>query len=307
MDILYTELKYNRYEIGESIRFGISEPKPREVWAANFRDRIVQHLVYNRISKRFIDSFIDTTYACIPGRGTHYGANNLHKQIRKASNNWTKEVHYLKCDFKNFFYSINKIDLYNIIKKKIKDKNILNLIYKIIFNNPLLNYVDQMDSYTELLIPEEKKLKNLKDNYGLPIGNITSQLFANIYLNDLDHFIKRDLKVKYYSRYVDDFVVLGSKEDLSIVYNKILLFLNKKCIYLNKKKTIKHSVYRGVDFIGFISKPNHLEIRKSIMNKAVYYNKIKDYKKVNIYKNMLKNGNNHNKRRKLQRMVQEYL
>ena len=268
---LFSDLKAGTYTPGKSICFVITRPKPREVWAADFRDRIVHHLFYNHVSPRFYDTFIADSCACIPGRGTLYAATRLESKIRSATQNWSTPCFYLKCDLANFFVAIDKSILHGLIAKRINESWWLSLAEVILFHNPRLDYEIRGDKNKLDLVPSHKKLTSHPAGYGLPIGNLSSQFFANIYLNELDQFVKHRIGAKHYIRYVDDFVILHqSSEWLNDALQKINEFLpaslNAK---LNPKKTILQPIDRGVDFVGQVTKPWHRHTRKRTVNAAI--------------------------------------
>jgi retron-type reverse transcriptase len=268
---LYDELKDGTYSPGKSICFVITRPKPREVWAADFKDRIVHHLFYNRISPRFYASFIVDSCACIPGRGTLYAAKRLESKIRSATENWSKPCFYLKCDLANFFVAIDKSILRQQIAEKVTEPYWLWLADLILFHDPRQNYELRGNEELLKLVPAHKRLTNQPSNLGLPIGNLSSQFFANIYLNSLDQYIKHQIGAKHYIRYVDDFVLLHeSPQWLNHALDDINAFLPEKLnAKLNPTKTILQTVDRGVDFVGQVIKPWHRYTRKRTVNEAV--------------------------------------
>lgn len=268
---LFAELKSGEYSPGRSICFVITRPKPREVWAADFRDRIVHHLFYNHVSPRFYATFIADSCACIPGRGTLYAVKRLESKIRSATENWLKPCHYLKCDLANFFVAINKTILHAQLVKRIHEPCWLSLAETILFHDPRQNYELRGDTDRISLVPSHKRLNSHDAMHGLPIGNLSSQFFANIYLNELDQFIKHRIGAKHYIRYVDDFVILHqSPQWLNQALAKINQFLPEKLeANLNPKKTIIQPVDRGVDFVGQVIRPWHRHTRKRTVNCAL--------------------------------------
>jgi len=183
---LYHELKEGKYEIGRSICFVVLKPKPREVWAANFRDRIVHHLVYNAIKDRFYNRFIYDTYSCIPKKGTLASAKRIQHFSRSITKNYTQNAYYLKADLSNFFVSIDKKILFNQLKRYVFEEWILELLEQIIFHDPKPNAFIKSSKKKFRFIPNYKSLWHTSRGKGLPIGNLTSQFFSNVYLNDLD-------------------------------------------------------------------------------------------------------------------------
>ncbi|MBU2539692.1 reverse transcriptase/maturase family protein [Patescibacteria group bacterium] len=225
------------------------------------KDRVLHHAVFRILYPIFDKSFISDSYSCRNDKGTHRAINRLQKFAGKVGKNSTKTCFVLKCDIKKFFDSINQDVLTNLIKKKIKDENAFWLIEKIIRSF----------------------------NRGLPLGNITSQLFANIYLNKLDQFIKQKLRIKYYVRYCDDFIILSvDKKYLKELILEINAFLkNNLKLSLHPAKISIRKYYKGADFLGYVSFPCHRVLRtktkrrmfKKINNKllGLEQNKITKY------------------------------
>ena len=268
---LRDELLAGTYQPGRSICFVITRPKPREVWAAEFRDRIVHHLLYNRIAPRFLASFIADTCACIPGRGTLYAARRLESKIRSASQNWSQPTWYLKCDLANFFVSIDKQVLWGQIAARVSEPWWLWLAGVILFHDPRQDYELRGDPALLERVPVHKRLANQAAHLGLPIGNLSSQFFANIYLDALDKHVKHRVRARYYVRYVDDFVILhDSPQWLNGAMASITEFLPARLgARLNPKKTILQPVARGVDFVGHVIKPWSTRARRRTVNQAV--------------------------------------
>lgn len=321
---LYKELKDGSYEIGKSIIFIISDPVQREIVASSFRDRVVHHLIFNYINPIFEPTFIHDSYSCRKGKGTLYGIKRVNKFIRSCSNNYNKKTYILKLDISGYFMSINKEILWNKIKSTLlKNKNkcsfdfllILFLIKKVVFHDYTKNYIIRGSKDDWAGLPRSKSLFFAKNNCGLPIGNLTSQLFSNIYLNDFDQFIKRKLKIKYYGRYVDDFIIISNNKDK---LKKLIYYIKKYLtielgLEINHKKMYLQDFKKGVDFLGFIIMPHRIYIRNRI--KSNFYLKIKeinniikkdDYEKnksnivlsiVNSYLGTMKHGNTYNLRK----------
>ncbi len=266
---LYKELKTGNYKIGRCICFVVTKPKPREVWAANFRDRIVHHLVYNAIKDRFYKRFIKDTYSCIPGRGTLSAARRLLHFSRAATNNYKRKMYFLKADLSNFFVSIDKDILFDLLKQHVKEEWILTLLQQIIYHDPRTNVYKKSPPHLYRLIPPHKSLWNADEHHGLPIGNLTSQFFSNVYLNVLDQFVKHKLHCKFYLRYVDDFVIIfESPKCLNIFFNSINthIQLNLK-LKLHPLKKLINTVTQGVNFVGFFVLPERILLRKRTINK----------------------------------------
>lgn len=254
---LRDDLVSGAYRPGRSVCFVITRPRPREVWAAEFRDRIVHHLLYNRVAPRTHARFIADSCACIPGRGTLYAGQRLEAKIRSVTENWTKPAHYLKCDLANFFVAIDKRTLADLLAAQIPEPWWLRLAETILFHDPRKNYILHGAPERLALVPPHKRLTSQPSHLGLPIGNLSSQFFANIYLDVLDQYIKHELRARHYVRYVDDFILLHeSPQWLNAALADIEAFLPARLnARLNPSKTILQPVDRGVDFVGHVIKP----------------------------------------------------
>ena len=187
---LHHELANKVYKHGSYTNFYIRDPKVRHIHKALVRDRIIHHAIFRVLSPIFEPVFISNSFSCRIGKGTHKGVAGIERMVRKETRNYTKPCFALKCDVKKFFDSVNHKILLDILRKKIKDKDTIWLLNEIV------------NSFSSGHV-------NLFEKHGLPIGNLTSQLFANVYLNEFDQFVKNDLRVKYYARYTDDFVVIS--------------------------------------------------------------------------------------------------
>jgi len=253
---LYEELKDGSYQPGRSICFVITHPKPREVWAARFRDRIVHHLLYNHIAPRFHSRFLADSCACIPGRGTLYAAQRLESQVRSHTQNWSRPAHYMKCDLANFFVSIDKAVLLKQLQRQVTEPWLMSLAATILMHDPRHDVEVRGNRQELALVPPHKSLFNAPDGHGLPIGNLSSQFFANVLLDDLDQFAKHQLQAPHYVRYVDDFVLLhDSPQWLNRAREQIEGKLSELHLQLNPRKTVLQPVARGIDFVGHLVKP----------------------------------------------------
>ena len=188
--------------------------------------------------------------------------------IRKASKNGKIRVYYLQLDVKNFFTSIDKSILFDIIKKKVNDPDVLWLTETIIFWDCTKSYILKDREGLIDKIPHNKSLFGKDNKRGLPIGNLTSQFFANIYMNELDQFCKHVLKTKYYMRYVDDFVILDTDRDkLLHMQDEIEKFLKDRLLLeLHPKRRKLLSVTNGIDFLGYIVRRNYILVRNRVIN-----------------------------------------
>jgi len=268
---LHQELAAGTYAPGKSICFVITRPKPREVWAADFRDRIVHHLLHNHIATHFYARWISDSCACIPGRGTLYAAKRLESKVRSLTQNWSRPAYYLKCDLANFFVSIDKRILGGLLAAQINEPWCLSLAETILFHDPRQNFEFQGSPAQLNLVPLHKRLTSHPAHLGLPIGNLSSQFFANVYLDRLDQFAKHQLRARHYIRYVDDFVLLHESPTwLNEAKTRIESFLPEAlAARLNPKKTILQPVDRGIDFVGQVIKPWHRTLRRRTFNEAI--------------------------------------
>jgi RNA-directed DNA polymerase len=268
---LHDELAAGTYRPGRSICFVVTRPKPREVWAADFRDRIVHHLLHNRVAPRFYAGFIADSCACIPGRGTLYAAQRLEAKISSITQNWSRPAHYLKLDLVNFFVSIDKHILRELLAKRITEPWWMRLAETILFHDPRQDVEYRGDPSRLARVPAHKRLTNQPPHLGLPIGNLSSQFFANVYLDVLDQHVKHGLRARHYIRYVDDFILLHeSPQWLNAALADIEAFLPARLhVRLNPSKTILQPVDRGVDFVGQVIKPWHRYTRPRTVIEAI--------------------------------------
>ena len=308
---LYDELINNTYYPGQSICFVVEYPKVREVWASNFKDRVVHHILYNRYAQRFHNSFIHDSYACIPCKGTLAAANRLQHFMRSVSKNNTIDTWYLKADIANFFSSINKNILDDILSKKITDPWWINLTRIILHHNPTTDVYVKSSNQLLKKVPYHKSLFHADASHGLPIGNLSSQFFANVYLNELDQYAKHTLKLTHYIRYVDDIVVLGNNGGiLDEKYNLLNTFVqNNLDLKMHPNKKSINKIEHGINFVGYIVKPYCRYLRRSIIENM--YKKTQQcgdnadiyrYRGVvNSYLGMLKHVNSYKERLKFAR------
>ena len=271
LERLRDDLLAGSYRPGPSICFVVTRPKPREVWAADFRDRVVHHLLYNKVGPRFEASFIADSCACIPGRGTLYAAKRLESKVRSITENWRLPAYYLKCDIDSFFVSIDKRRLADMLAAKIDEHWWLDLAIKILFHDPRPGAEVQSPPERLALIPRRKSLFAQPGNLGLPIGNLSSQFFANVYLNELDQHAKHHLRARHYGRYVDDFYILDTApEYLNYCRADVEAFLPARLgVHLNHRKTIIQPLERGIDFVGHVVKPWRRTMRRKTFREAI--------------------------------------
>ena len=243
---LREELLTQNYKPKPLITFTIRDPKTRKISKADFRDRIIHHALIRVIEPIFDKTFIYDSCANRKGRGNLFALKSFDKYKRKITNNLHSEAFCIKADIKHYFQEINQGILLRIIKGKISDEKVIWLIKQILDNS-------------------EQKSKGI----GMPLGNLTSQFFANVYLNELDYFVKHKLKSKYYIRYVDDFVILhNSKLQLEIWKPEIEIFLKEELnLELHKDKSKIIPLSRGVDFVGFRNFYHYRLLRKRNIRK----------------------------------------
>ncbi|MGE0329727.1 MAG: RNA-directed DNA polymerase [Ramlibacter sp.] len=268
---LAADLLDGTYAPGRSTCFVVTHPRPREVWAASFRDRIVHQLLYNAIAPAFLCSFIANSSACIPGRGTGYAAQRLEHDVRSITQNWARPAFYLKCDLANFFVSIKKPVLQAQLHARVTDPYWRWLTDTVLMHDPRTDYEYRGDRSLIERVPPHKRLVNAPDDTGLPIGNLSSQFFANVHLDALDKHVKCTLRGRYYGRYVDDFYLLHESADwLNAALTDLSTFLPERLgAQLNPRKTILQPVARGVDFVGQVVKPWRRTTRRRSVQAAI--------------------------------------
>ncbi len=236
---LHEELVSRTYKHGSYVGFRISDPKPRKIHKAGVRDRVLYHAIYRILYPFFDKTFIADSFSCRIDKGTHKALNRFRQFAYKASRNHTRTCWVLKCDIKKFFESIDHGVLIGILENYIPDKDILWLLKEVI------------QSFSA------------DPNKGLPLGNLTSQLFCNIYMNEFDQFAKHTLKAKYYIRYADDFVILSFNRDwLQGLILPIAKFLEEQLkLFLHPQKILIKTIASGVDFLGWVHFPDHRVLR----------------------------------------------
>jgi len=259
LNLLQEELLSDQYRPRALKTFIVREPKTRKISKSDFRDRIIHHAICNILEPIFDKLFIYDSFANRKGKGSLNAIRRFDKFKLKASRNNTRNCYALKADIKHYFEEVNHDILIDILRKKINDERVISLISRI--------------------------LKNHSEAIGMPLGNMTSQFFANVYLNELDQFVKHQLKAKYYIRYVDDFVILHSnKSALENYKQSISLFLRDRLqleIHPGKSKIL--SLDQGISFLGFRNFPYHRLLRKANilnMNRKI---KQEDYDSLSEY------------------------
>jgi retron-type reverse transcriptase len=245
---LHTELNDFSYIHSGYKHFKISDPKPRDIHKATAKDRLLHHAIYRQLYPFFDKTFIADSYSCRNHKGTHKAINRFRSMAQKVSKNNTKTCWVLKCDIKKFFANIDHSVLKSILAKYIPDKNIIWLLNRVI------------DSF------------EVAPNKGLPLGNLTSQLFVNVYMNEFDQFVKNKLKQKYYIRYADDFVFMSDdKQELISIITKVKNYLGKKLtLEIHPNKISLSTLASGVDYLGYVHFPNYRVLRTKAKKRALH-------------------------------------
>lgn len=269
---LHVDLKNKTYFHGGYYAFNISDPKPRNIHKASVQDRLLHHAIYRKLYSIFDIHFIHDSYSCRKWRGTHRALKRFRQFANIASKNNNKTLWILKCDIRKFFASIDHKILIEILDRTIEDQDVLLL---------LKNIIKSFDSGI--------------NGKGLPLGNLTSQLLVNVYMNEFDQFMKHEVKAKYYIRYADDFVIMSRyKNFLSELIPKISKFLDEKLkLSLHPNKVFIKTLASGVDFLGWVNFPDHRVLRTSTKKRMFRNLKAKDGSEetVQSYLGLLKHGN----------------
>lgn len=274
---LLGDINRRDYTPGSYNCFIIEKPAVREVFAASFRDRIVHHLVVNAVNPVLEKRLIYDVYACRTGKGTHFAIERLRHFMASSTNNFKEEAWCLKLDIASFFASIDR----NLLFFRLSDylgryytgdnyNVIMYLIEKILLTDSRrnANFISPGEKWNKL--DKSKSLFNAPSGKGLPIGNLTSQIFANFYMSPLDHYIKHDLGIKMYGRYVDDFFLIHRDRDyLKECLVKIRLFLSTELkLSLSSRKVILQRVNHGVRFLGVVIEAGHINMVERTENSA---------------------------------------
>ncbi len=272
---LYRDLSEGVYSHSSYKYFTIFDNKKRDIYKAEVRDRIIHQIVYDYLLSFFEPKFISDSYASRINKG-QYKAINTFRYFVKLACGGAGKCFVLKCDVRKYFDNINHKILLDLIKKKIGSGEVFDIIKNIVF------------SYHS----------SLGLNKGIPLGNVTSQIFANIYLNVLDEYVKRELKCRFYVRYNDDFVIISDNKDiLEKIREKIMTFVKEKLLLeIPLEKTSIRKIEWGIEFLGFTILPYAILLRNKTKNK-IYSNISR--KNRDSYLSILKHCNSHNLRRKI--------
>ncbi len=268
---LHRDLLNHTYRHGSYQAFNISDPKPRSIHKATVRDRLFHHAVYRVLYPYFDRKFIADSFSCRIGKGTHKALARLKSFVYKVSKNNTRTCWILKCDIRRFFASIDQDIIMDILKLHIRDGQILWLLGEVIGS-----------------------FHSTEFDKGLPLGNLTSQLLVNVYMNEFDRFVKHKLKVKYYIRYVDDFVIFSENRDyLENLIPQVDLFLREQLkLTLHPQKIFIKTLASGVDFLGWIHFTDHRVLRTATKRRMI--RRIGEHptkETISSYLGLLKHGN----------------
>lgn len=280
---LHDDLRYKKYKHSEYEHFKISDPKPRDIHKATVRDRVLHCAILFIINPYFDNKFIHDCYSSRDFKGTHRAIDRFTSFYRKVSKNNTRTCWVLKCDIKKFFASIDHDILLQIFRRHIEDDEINFLIREIVLSF------------------------HVEKGKGLPLGNLTSQLLVNIYMNEFDQFMKHELKVKYYIRYADDFVILSEDKDyLENILVRLTVFLKDSLkLTLHPKKISINTFSSGVDFLGWVNFADHKVLRATTKRRLLQGVKGKDITSntVSSYVGLLKHGNGHKVMKQVERIT----
>lgn len=268
--ILHKDLRSGHYRHGGYQAFNILDPKPRNIHKASVRDRLLHHAIYRILYPFFDQIFISDSFSCRLKKGTYKALGRFRNFAYKASKNNTRTCWILKCDIRKFFASINHRILMDILDSYIPNKQIKSLLKEIV------------GSFST------------KPGTGLPLGNLTSQLFVNIYMNEFDKFVKHNLKAKYYIRYADDFVFLSDdKNRFEALIPRISYFLGENLkLHLHPDKVFIKTIASGIDFLGWVNFPDHWVLRTTTKRRMMKRTKESPASAtINSYLGLLKHGN----------------
>lgn len=317
---LWQELNTGQYEIGISNTFCVTKPRLREIFAASFRDRIVHHLIANRILPTIERRLFPDAYACRKGRGALYGAKRISAYMRNNPEGWVA-----KCDVRGFFMSIDKDVLWQMVEDVVREairEDVewwLALVHKIIFHRPEERCSRRGNILLWEQLPSNKSLFH-SEGRGLPIGNLTSQIFANLYMSGFDAWMKRQVGDGRYGRYVDDFVIIAdTREQIVEIIIKAKEWLHSNLhLELHPRKIYIQPVRRGLSFVGYIIKGDRLYCESRTIHNAMRvvesWNKSSEHtsqqrerfiSRINSYHGLLRHGATYKVRRRLWDKIQD--
>jgi len=271
--VLAYELQKGTYRPSRSVCFVTTKPKNREIFAADFRDRVVHHLLVRELEKIWERKFIYDSYASRSGKGSHAAVERLQKFMLQATRNRKRAAFFLQLDIRSYFVSVDKQILFQIFVRELEKEAhpqvavLLYLLERIIFHDCAADFSFKGDIRMLKQVPAHKSLLKVTPGKGLPIGNLTSQFFANVYLNELDQWVKHQLKCRFYLRYVDDFILLADRpESLPEWRARIAEFLEERLALTLKPGDRVKRASEGADFLGYIVRPNYRLCRRRVVN-----------------------------------------
>lgn len=270
---LHEDLAAGTYRHGRYSAFKISDPKPRDIHKATVRDRLLHHAIYRILYPRFDRTWISDSYSCRDKKGTHRAMNRFRKFAQQVSRNHTRTCWVLKCDVRKFFASIDQGILLSIVRKHVADDQIASLVAEVVGS-----------------------FSSTQAGKGLPLGNLTSQLLVNVYMNEFDQYAKHRLKAKYYIRYADDFVILSPDRSwLENLRSLIEAFLRDRLrLELHPGKVYIKTFASGIDFLGWIHFPDHRVLRGATRRRMIR-NLAEEAStpRLESYRGLLSHGNAH--------------
>lgn len=255
------------YRPGRSVCFFATRPKLREIFAADFRDRVVHHLLVDYLERIWEPVFIHDSYACRKGKGVHAGVRRLQRFLRQVTGNGSRRAWYLQLDIHNYFMRIDKDVLFGLLAAKRMDEAALWLTHLLVYHDCTADYVMRGNPALIEAMPAHKTLFRAAPCKGLPIGNLNSQFFANVYLNGLDQFVKHELKCRHYLRYCDDFILLSTDREQLVAWRGLIetYLADTLKLALNPKERLV-PVSNGIDFLGYVVRRDHLLVRRRVVN-----------------------------------------
>ena len=273
-------LSQGRWRPSRTFSFVVSHPKAREIHASPFADRVVHHVIANRLARLYEPVFIYDSYANRVGKGTHAAVDRLQVFMRQASHGGARPAYALQLDIANFFNSIHRPTLFRLLQGRLQrdvragklgsdEASSLQTLCRVLLEgDPTLGVRQRGHASHFALVPPHKRLGAVGPTSGLPIGNLTSQFFANVYLNELDQFVKHQLKCRWYVRYVDDFVLLHSDPAQLLAWrDQIVAFLAERLSLRLKALADPHPLNQGTDFLGYVVRPGYRLARRRVVRR----------------------------------------
>jgi len=281
---LHNDLQTKTYRHGSYEAFSISDPKPRSIHKATVRDRLLHHAIYRILYPYFNKKFIYDSYSCRQIKGIHRALNRFNDFVMQVSQNNSRTCWVLKCDVRKFFASIDQVTLINIFRRHVSDADTIWLIGRII-----------------------ESFQSTAPDKGLPLGNLTSQLLVNVYMNECDQYIKHELRLKCYIRYADDFVIMHhNKSVLMDILPKVQNFLGEQLkLSLHPDKVFLKTAASGIDFLGWVHFPDHRVLRTTTKKRMFKNIKTKEGKAetVQSYLGLISHGNGWKLRQEIQSKI----